>query len=225
MLQEIRRIVGGIKRRYLPSEIDRSVQKWKADNGDYKLRYNYDLNEQSFAIDLGGYQGQWASDLFSRFRCRIAVFEPVREFAKQIGERFKFNKNIEVFAFGLGATNRFEQMVLCGDRSSVFRKGDIAEEVKIVDAVEWILGRPEKTIDLIKINIEGGEYELIERLVMGNVITRIRNLQVQFHHLGSDSERRMERIYDLLRVTHRAVYQYKFVWDSWEIRTRPNASR
>ena len=60
-----------------PSEHQQMVNKWYADGGDYELRFDYDLDDESVVLDVGGYQGQWASDLFSRYRCRIYVFEPV----------------------------------------------------------------------------------------------------------------------------------------------------
>jgi hypothetical protein len=37
----------------------------------------YDLNADSVCIDIGGYEGQWASDIFGRYGCTIHVFEPV----------------------------------------------------------------------------------------------------------------------------------------------------
>ena len=62
------------------------VKKWRDDGGDRRFRYSYPLDRSSFVMDLGGYEGQWASGLYSRYRCRIWVFEPVRRFAEAIGE-------------------------------------------------------------------------------------------------------------------------------------------
>ena len=40
------------------------VAPWLADNGDKTYRLDYNLNENSVVFDLGGYEGQWASDIF-----------------------------------------------------------------------------------------------------------------------------------------------------------------
>ena len=87
----IKKAVNYLKGRYFPSQHQLMVRKWYADGGDYALRFNYDLNEESVVFDLGGYEGQWASDLFGRYQCTIFVFEPVSSFANRISERFTRN--------------------------------------------------------------------------------------------------------------------------------------
>src|SRR3954451_14159129 len=83
---------------------ERVLARWRADHGDERLRLDYALTSSSVVFDVGGYQGQWASDIFSRFLCRVDVFEPVKEFAQEIERRFSGNDAIVVHAFGLGAT-------------------------------------------------------------------------------------------------------------------------
>ena len=39
---------------------------WVRDRGDQTLRLDYDLAAASIVFDLGGYEGQWASDIFGR---------------------------------------------------------------------------------------------------------------------------------------------------------------
>jgi len=217
----IQRIVTKLRNKYFPSEHDLMVRKWWADGGDYELRFDYNLNEESLVLDLGGYEGQWASDLYSRYRCNIYVFEPVGSFAKRIKERFHKNSQIEVFQYGLGGSSRAETIHICADGSSLFRNSHDCEEINIIDIKEWIEGKGFKQINLIKINIEGGEYELLERLIATHLIEMIDNIQVQFHNISDNSCSRMERIQQELRKTHRPIYQYKFVWENW---TRKNNS-
>jgi FkbM family methyltransferase len=202
-------------RRIFPSEHDRVINKWWADGGDYKLRFDYDLNETSVVLDLGGYDGQWASDLFSKYRCRIFVFEPVHEFAEKIKKRFQRNSQIEVFQYGLGGRSRNETIYICADSSSIFRKSINRETICIIDVKKWLEEKNVGRIDLMKINIEGGEYELLERLVEAQLIGAIGNIQVQFHRVADSSGARMERIQNTLTQTHHLTYQYKYVWENW----------
>ena len=73
-----------LRRRRHKREYRRTVAQFYADGGDTRLRFDYDLTPDSHVLDLGGYEGQWASDLYARRRCRIDVFEPVTRFAAAI---------------------------------------------------------------------------------------------------------------------------------------------
>ena len=194
------------------------VRKWFADGGDSKFRFNYDLDDESIVLDLGGYRGQWASDLYSRYRCNIFIFEPVGYFVEQIRARFKKNNQIEIFPYGIGGKTRSEKIHISGDGSSIFGTSKTVEDIKIVDVKEWINKKKIGKIDLAKINIEGGEYELLDRLIETNMIGVIKNIQVQFHNISHSSCYQMEQIQKELRKTHVPTYQYKFVWENWRIK-------
>ena len=191
------------------------VKKWWDDGGDRRFRYSYPLDRSSFVMDLGGYQGQWASDLYSRYRCRIWVFEPVRRFAEAIGERFEQNEDIEVFHFGLGAVSKSETIYIRGAGSSAHRKRGEAEEIRIVDAKQWFDDNGIESVALMKINIEGGEYDLLDRMIQTGLVESIENIQVQFHNFTVDATSRMEHIQKGLERTHTPTYQYRFVWENW----------
>jgi FkbM family methyltransferase len=191
------------------------VKKFYADGGDDRFRFDYPLDERSFVIDLGGYEGQWASDLYARHRCRIAVFEPVARFAQNIAARFRKNGDITVFACGLGGASRTETIYVHGASSSTEKKQAESEQIEIVDVKQWFEDHSVETVHLMKINIEGGEYELLERLVATGLIGRIDDIQVQFHNFVPDAAARMEALQNAMRVTHTPTYQYRFVWENW----------
>ncbi len=193
----------------------RMVQKWWADGGDERFRYDYDLNRGSFVMDLGGYEGQWTSNIYDRYRCRIAVFEPVSTFAASIRERFDGNEDVEVLEYGLGSSSRTETIYLWGAGTSAFRKRAKTEQIRIIDVEEWFRVNQSGLVQLMKVNIEGGEFELLERMLEAGLMARVENLQVQFHNIAAESTRRMERIQEGLRETHEPTYQYKFVWENW----------
>jgi FkbM family methyltransferase len=191
------------------------VARWNADGGDARFRFDYPLTPDSLVLDLGGYEGQWASDLYSRYRCRIEVFEPVESFAAAIRARFAHNDDIAVHTCGLGASTRTDTIYLRGAGTSLHRRGTRAEQVRIVDVDAWLAERGIARIHLMKINIEGGEYELLERLIETGRIADIDDIQVQFHDVAPDSAARMERLRANMRATHTPTYQYRFVWENW----------
>lgn len=206
-----------------PTEHEKEVAKWFAANGDENLRFDYDLNSDSLVVDLGGYKGQWASDIYSRFNCRVLIFEPVKSFAEKITKRFAKNSKIEVFCLALGASRRQETIALSADGTSVYADSVEKESIQFEDVAEFFAKHAINDVDLLKINIEGGEYELLPRLLEAGLINRIKHIQVQFHDVAPDSESRMEKICNELSKTHNPTYQYKFVWENWTRRDAKNA--
>src|SRR5690242_15007232 len=85
---------------YLPLNEQR-VNPWLAVQGDRTLRLNYELTDKDTVFDLGGYEGQWASDIFAMYGCSIHIFEPVPQFAEGISKRFARNRRVFVHRFGL----------------------------------------------------------------------------------------------------------------------------
>jgi hypothetical protein len=69
----------------------------------------------------------------------------------------------------------------------------------------------------MKINIEGGEYDLLDHLIETGWIRRIRDVQIQFHDFVSGATQRMHHIQAALKNTHHTTYQYPFVWENWHI--------
>ena len=187
-------------------------------NGDKTLRINYDLNKDSIVFDIGGYEGQWAHDIFSKYQCNIHIFEPVPVFADNIKKRFVDNKKITVHQFGLSKDNSNEKIYLNKDGSSLFRKKGDMKEIKLLKITDFFLENKIESVDLMKINIEGGEYDLLEELIKTNLIKEIKNIQIQFHDFVPNAKQRMKKIQKSLGKTHRLTYQFKFVWENWLIK-------
>jgi FkbM family methyltransferase len=143
------------------------------------------------------------------------VFEPITVFADNIAARFARNDDIEVVHCALGAATRKETMHICGASSSSYKQKSDAEIVQFVDAEQWFIDNDIRHVALMKLNIEGGEYELLERLLDADLIARVDDIQVQFHNVAPGSAERMQRIQDRLRQTHAPTYQYRFVWENW----------
>lgn len=211
----IKKVTNKLRFTFFPTKQELIVKKWRSDHGDEVLRLNYELNEKSVVVDAGGFEGQWASDIFSKYLCKIYVFEPVLKFYNDIVKRFEKNNSISIIQCGLGGETRLENINISGSSSSTYKKSDRYEEIKIIDFKQWYEDANLDIIDLMKINIEGGEYELLERIIDTRVVQRINNIQVQFHKISNDSQKRMQAIQEKLESTHRLTYQYPFIWENW----------
>ncbi|MES2278858.1 MAG: FkbM family methyltransferase [Bacteroidota bacterium] len=195
-----------------PTPLD---QYYKA--GGEQLRYNYILNETSLVFDLGGYEGEWAAEIYSRYRSKIYLFEVYMPFAQLIEKRFQYNPDISIFMFGLSSVNGLSKISLDENSSSIHKQTALMADIELVEATSFLKKHNITVIDLIKINIEGAEYDLLEHLIANGYHQIIKNLQVQFHNFVPDAAARMEKIREQLSATHRVTYQFDFVWENWEL--------
>jgi FkbM family methyltransferase len=210
-----------VRDHFLYGSHEKLVQQWLARKGDITLRLDYDfLTTDGLAFDLGGYRGQWTSDIYAKYGCNIYVFEPVAEYADFIRKRFHRNKKIKVFPFGL--SNRAEEKLIkiSEDASSTYSK-DADTPIHLEDFVAFVKREGISEIDLMKVNIEGGEYDILPYLISSGYMARIRAIQVQFHKFSKDDKQRADAIRRDLEKTHLSEYSYDFVWEGWAKRLVP----
>lgn len=194
------------------------LQQWYKDTADH-LRTKYDLNQFSIVFDLGGYEGEWTGSIYEKFGCWVYVFEPIKEFAKNIRNKFLQVPKISVYPFGLAGKTEKMLISVQANESSLFKTGgQNAQEIDIVKAIDFFYEHEIQVIDLMKINIEGGEYDLLDHLIDSGFVSNIKNLQVQFHDFVDDAGLRMYEIQRKLIKTHKLTWQYPFVWENWQIR-------
>jgi len=203
------------------SEINK--EKWYADKVEKTLRYKYELNEKSIVIDVGAYEGDFAAEIFARYQCQIFTFEPVKIYVDILNQRFKQNKNITIIPFGLGHKDAELKITVMDEASSYERKASLhksgkEELIKIQDVQKFIENQKFNQIDLIKINIEGAEYDLLDKMIENNIHLICRNIQVQFHDFYSDFQNRYNRIITHLEKSHKITYSYPFVWENWALK-------
>ena len=194
------------------------VRKWRKMALNEELLFQFDLANGSTIFDVGGHKGEWARKIATRYDCTLYIFETVEEFVNYIKDIFQNNLKVQVFPFGLAGHTREAVISKLEFSSSVFREGKEKERIELKDVVAVMKEIPIKDIQLMKINIEGGEYELLERLVETGDINRIDNLLVQFHSFVPNAKSRMQEIKQQLMKTHSPVFQCEFVWEHWRKR-------
>ncbi len=188
-------------------------EQFKYDNAEQGLRYTYPLNNESVVLDLGGYKGEWAQEIWDKYKCHLYIYEPVKSLFDEAVDRFKDNHKVKLFNFGLSDQDSRDLISLDGLASSQFI-GKRSEEVEFKDA-KIILGYFKK-IDLIKINIEGGEFKVLPRMISLGLHNICDNLQIQFHHFYPNSEKLREEIRRELLKTHTLTYDYPFFFENYK---------
>ncbi len=187
-----------------------NIDKWLADNGE-ELRYEYPLNENSIVFDLGAYEGEFSERIVDKYNCYIYLFEPVTKFFTLIKNKLDHNNKINFNNFGLGNETHDVIIKIDGNRS---RANDEGEICNIVDFNQYYNGYD---IDLFKVNIEGGEYDLLDSVISSNSHLNIKNIQIQFHDFFRNAVERRDSIRAELSKTHVLTYDYPFIWENWSL--------
>ena len=168
--------------------------------------YNFITSDRVIIIDIGANIGT-SCLFFSKMSNvqKIYAFEPVTETFEQATLNLELNKEISKIAklnnFGLGKNDRDEVFLfdrnvkgntgVRGVMSSSFKSENVVEtKVTIKNAAEQInaiiAANPEYKI-VVKMDCEGGEYEIFESLSESRVITKIDYLMMEWHDKGSQS--------------------------------------
>lgn len=206
---------GGAEKR---SRVD-AKHRWRSADGDHTLRLQYPLTEESVVVDVGGYRGQWASDIYAMYRCHIHVFEPIPAFADLIARRFAANPDVTLHRVALGAHDGEASFKDANNSTGQWATSGLLGSqttVPVRAAAPYFRQHGIEHIDLMKINIEGDEYDLLEHLAATDMIGNITYLQVQFHPFVHNADRRLEQAHALLSKTHVPQYQFRYVWESWK---------
>lgn len=197
------------------AEFDKSYRRWCQDCGDERLRYEYDLKPDDIVFDVGGYQGEWAANIYDKFGCNIHIFEPVPDYCDQIEQRFVDNDKVHVHRYGLAGNDGEFRLGILEDASSQFKSAEKTAQCEIRSISRFLSDNAISHVALLKLNIEGGEYDLLEHLIRTGEIGLFDNIQVQFHWFAPKAHARMAAIHRSLHDTHRTTYQYRFVWENW----------
>lgn len=192
--------------------------KWFENDAEH-LRYEYDLKPNSMVIDVGVYKGEFIKKIVEKYNCFVIGFEPVSEYFCQAVNNLKENKKVKIYNFGLGKETRQEYISVDKDRSSICINNQNCqkEQITIRSFIEVISLYSILSVDLIKINIEGCEYELLESIIENDLQRLFKNIQVQFHDFIPNAYQKRSKILEYLLETHCPTYCYPFVWENYKL--------
>lgn len=195
-------------------KIEPEFRKFFADNAEHK-RYDYpELNENSFVMDVGAYKGKFAENIIRKYGCSVYGYEPVPMFYNQIKHRAISKYSIN--NYGILDKNTTKEIIIDGDATSNNISGETTVLCKFRSIIDE-LNSFDYDIDLLKINIEGDEFPLLQKLLEYDNIERINNIQVQFHNFIEDCETKRNDIVEKLKENYKQTWCYYFVWENWRL--------
>lgn len=197
------------------------VKEWNAMKGDEILRVDYPLYDSSIVFDVGAYKGDWTQRILNRHKCEVYAFEAIPVMAVELFNMFHTcRNNVHVRNYGLLGHTCLQEMTYDEDHpdaSSIYSNGG-ANFVSLFRDVVEVMDEVGGRVDLMKLNVEGAEYEILERLIAADRTSAVTNVQIQFHDFVDDSEARRERIRSVLSATHEETYCVPFVWENWRLK-------
>ena len=178
-----------------------------------QLRYEYpELDQKSIVLDCGGFEGNFAKIIYAKYGCKVFVFEPI--FYRDIPP----HADIRVFPIAVGGSARMEWFRIQNNSTGMFAGQGQPEQEVAVFPMSDIIRLFHAKIGLLKLNIEGMEFEALEDLVESGFQGVVRNIQVQFHNVTPLAERRRQVIQERLSITHELTYCADWCWENWKLK-------
>jgi FkbM family methyltransferase len=197
----------------------RREKLWQRNNYENTKKIDFDfLNEKSLVIDVGGHIGIFASQIFCRYNCSLVIFEPIHEFTSILKAKFSKNKKVSVIEAAIGNMDGTISLYNGdGATSQFFSPETKADQIRceLVDIKKVI--KKYKYIDLLAINCEGGEYNIINRIISLKLNKKIKSLLIQFHQIDKNSAEEVEKIIKELSKTHKIVFHFEWVWIRFDL--------
>ena len=196
-----------------------ALQSYYSDYPYQSVLYDFKLNEDSIVFDVGGYIGEYSERIYSMYNSNIYIFELFPKFHFLIKNKFQLNKKIKVFDFGL--SNKDQEIFIenNGVGTSVYGKQRKGIKTNVKCASNFILDNQIKQIDLMKLNVEGAEFDILHNLITKDIVKNIKFILIQFHEIDNLSVKKRKEIQYELSKTHNKLFDYYFIWECWEIKS------
>jgi len=179
-------------------------------------------------VDGGGYNGCSIRRFLKEFDCKgrfeLVTFEPNDRFAKCYSE-FPKHRLIQAAVHDRDGSQHFFLDPEDGDGSTLFRNKltretggfgtlDVANPVNVrtIDLSRWLRDHTTNfNYVILKLDVEGAEYDILEKMIRDRTIRRIKHLFVEWHwnRVGISRERH-EQLISALKRRNVAILE----WDA-----------
>ncbi len=191
------------------------VSKWFLLNRE-NLKYDIDLNAGGIVLDIGAFKGQYTEKILARYNDMVFwLYEPIADYFQICQHHFVNTKSVTVHQAAVSADGRNFEMQVDGLRSRQ-TVDQLADSVLITSVDIQDIFDSAQEFELLKMNIEGMEFECLEKLINTNSLIKARYLLIQFHKFESDSSQRLKKIRESLKEDYENVWSYDWMWELWK---------
>lgn len=196
------------------------------------LKFTFDgLTADSICVDAGAHEGNWSYEIWRRYKCKIVALEPMPEYISKAYLRLAGTGALIIPLALHGRSGGSDTFYSHGAMSGPFSDGapqivgniglpDLMMDLSVPSPTE---GHDGARIAVLKLNIEGGEYSVLESILECSTggktfASYVDNIIVQPHPIVPDFERRWKAIQEGLAKTHECVFMEKFCWEGWRLK-------
>ena len=199
---------------YIGPELKSEFARFAGDGYDNLLYSGHNLTREDTVVVLGGYKGKSIDIWRERYNCRVVAYEPIPEFFEFIAKRFSGDPKVSLINSAVSDKDDEIVLTLADYGTSQFSNSDNKVIVKSKDIFHE-LNQIHPYPQVLEINIEGGEYAVLQRMIETSSICGIKTLLIQFHNYGYEQEYERARIRMDLSKTHYCEFNYDWIWEKW----------
>lgn len=191
------------------------IEKFILDGYTDLLFEDVNLESTDTVLVLGGYLGDSTQRWLDVSAGQVLVVEPVKEYFQILQSKFLDNPKVELFNLAVGAKSG-QVDIYVNELESGSRV--ISESVQAVQqiAISKFLKQLPNIPKIVEINIEGGEYPVMQDLINSTLVEEVETLIIQFHRYAYQDEVLRGDIRVKLSETHKEVFSYDWVWERWD---------
>ncbi|TBR81314.1 FkbM family methyltransferase [Campylobacter novaezeelandiae] len=179
----------------------------------YDIFYNMLLRigGGTVCIDCGAHAGL-ISDIILHCGGKSYIFEPNLHLNFFLNKKYENNKNAILYQKAVGVKNYITKFLIFEDRilsqgnriisSKQDNKTSKSYDVHVIDLCEFIeeLLKKNERIYFLKLDVEGSEFEILEKLIQKKLYKKITYIACEMHHyMFDDGEKKMSRLKTLIK--------------------------
>jgi len=177
-----------------------------------------ELEDREIVLEAGAYEGAWTLKVCEALpNCQVYAFEPATRAYKIAKAKLAMFPGAHLRCVALGKSDG--TAVLCDrnrDGANILGcnpENEPSETVQVVDVAGVV--EPLGEIAVAHLNAEGGELDILERLIEAGLIGRFKMILVQWHPRADPVVvRRIGAIVEQLKETH--VFEHRIAWGCWK---------
>jgi FkbM family methyltransferase len=177
-----------------------------------------ELQDGEIVLEAGAYEGAWALKVCEKHpNCKVYAFEPATR-AYEVAKAKLEGYDVVLLPFALG--KQAAVVKLCDrdrDGANTYDhnpESEPSEMVSVVDVADIV--EPQDKIALMHLNAEGGEVDILERLIETGLIERVKMILAQWHPYDDEMRERICIVVTGLHRTHE--YENRHAWGCWKRR-------
>lgn len=207
---------------FAPPILVSPLGKWLAANSrGNPLLSDLGCSSSDVYLLLGAFQGNSILAFAEEFPgCRVLAFEPLPTAYDTAIQRCASLKNVTILPLAVSAKDEVISLYPRGDATSqaISPTNDTQSLSVMALGIDHVFRDYISDFEdvVFEVNIEGGEYSVLQQLLDSVNILRLRTLLIQFHNVDESSELTRSSIRARLRRTHRETFCFDWVWERWD---------